>query len=158
MEEPCNRPNVAMQWVTTLLRIPALRSLCFRLKTAVTVWQLGVETTRRHIPEGYRLQYSVRLQTGRPGDGGSIPGRGKGCVHTSSEAHPSSYSMGTGCPFYGGKARPGRDADHSPHLVPRSRMNRSCTPSLLYKLQGERCERIYLNTSVFYKTIRYLLC
>jgi hypothetical protein len=30
------------------------------------------------------------------------------CVHTSSEAHPASYPMGTG-----GKARPGRDADHS---------------------------------------------
>jgi len=28
--------------------------------------------------------------------------------------------MGTGGPFPGGKARPGRDADHSPLLVPRS--------------------------------------
>jgi hypothetical protein len=28
--------------------------------------------------------------------------------------------MGTGGPFPGGKARPGRDADHSPPLVPRS--------------------------------------
>jgi hypothetical protein len=27
----------------------------------------------------------------------------------------------------GGKARPGRDVDHSPHLVPRSRMSRSYT-------------------------------
>jgi hypothetical protein len=35
--------------------------------------------------------------------------------------------MGTGGPFPGGKAQPGRDADHSPHLVPRSR-NRSYTP------------------------------
>jgi hypothetical protein len=35
------------------------------------------------------------------------------------EAHPASYPMGTG-PFPGGKARPGRDANHSPHLVPRS--------------------------------------
>jgi hypothetical protein len=31
------------------------------------------------------------------------------CVQTGSEAHPVSYPMGTG-----GKARPGRDADHSP--------------------------------------------
>jgi hypothetical protein len=31
--------------------------------------------------------------------------------------HPASYPMGTGGPFPGGKARPGRDADHSPHLV-----------------------------------------
>jgi hypothetical protein len=36
------------------------------------------------------------------------------CVHTGSEAHPASCPMGTGGPFPGGKARPGRDADHSP--------------------------------------------
>jgi hypothetical protein len=31
------------------------------------------------------------------------------CVQSGSGAHPASYPMGTG-----GKARPGRDADHSP--------------------------------------------
>jgi hypothetical protein len=36
------------------------------------------------------------------------------CVQTGSEAHPSSCTMGTGGPFPGGKARPGRDADHLP--------------------------------------------
>jgi hypothetical protein len=36
------------------------------------------------------------------------------CVQTGSGAHPASYTMGTGDPFPGGKARPGRDADHSP--------------------------------------------
>jgi hypothetical protein len=36
------------------------------------------------------------------------------CVQIGSEAHPASYPMGTGGPFPGGKARPGRDADHSP--------------------------------------------
>jgi hypothetical protein len=35
------------------------------------------------------------------------------CVQTGSEAHPASYPMGTGGSFPGGKARPGRDADHS---------------------------------------------
>jgi len=49
------------------------------------------------------------------------------CVQTGSGAHPASCTMGTGGPFPGGKARPGRDADHSPHLVPRSRMSRSYT-------------------------------
>jgi hypothetical protein len=34
--------------------------------------------------------------------------------------------MGTGDPFSGAKARPGRNADHPPpHLVPRSRMGGS---------------------------------
>jgi hypothetical protein len=35
-------------------------------------------------------------------------------VQTGSGAHPASYAIGTGGPFSGGKARPGRDADHSP--------------------------------------------
>jgi hypothetical protein len=41
------------------------------------------------------------------------------CVH-SSEAHPASCTMGTGGPFPGGKERPGRGADQSPHLVLKS--------------------------------------
>jgi hypothetical protein len=36
------------------------------------------------------------------------------CVQTSTGAHPASCTMGTGGPFSGGKARAGRDADHSP--------------------------------------------
>jgi hypothetical protein len=47
-------------------------------------------------------------------DWGSIPDRGRGfsssfCVQAGSGAHPASCTMGTG-----GKARPGRNADHSP--------------------------------------------
>jgi hypothetical protein len=36
------------------------------------------------------------------------------CVQTGSGAHPASCTMGTGGPFPGVKAQPGRDADHSP--------------------------------------------
>jgi hypothetical protein len=36
------------------------------------------------------------------------------CDQTSSGAHTASYPIGTGGPFPGDKARPGRDADHSP--------------------------------------------
>jgi hypothetical protein len=35
------------------------------------------------------------------------------CVQTGSEVHPASCTMGTGGSFPGGKAQPGRDADHS---------------------------------------------
>jgi hypothetical protein len=42
------------------------------------------------------------------------------CVQTGSGAHPPSCPMGTGGPFPGAKAWTGRDADHSPPLVPRS--------------------------------------
>jgi hypothetical protein len=36
------------------------------------------------------------------------------CVQTGSGAHPASCTTGIGGPFPGGKARSGRDADHSP--------------------------------------------
>jgi hypothetical protein len=36
------------------------------------------------------------------------------CVQTGSGAHPASCTMGTVGPVPGDKARPGRDADHSP--------------------------------------------
>jgi hypothetical protein len=36
------------------------------------------------------------------------------CVQTGSKAHPASCTMGTGDPFSGGKAQPGRKADRSP--------------------------------------------
>jgi hypothetical protein len=36
------------------------------------------------------------------------------CVQTGSGAHPASCRMDTGGTFPGGKARPGRDADHLP--------------------------------------------
>jgi hypothetical protein len=36
------------------------------------------------------------------------------CVQTGSGAHPASCPVGTEGPFRGDKARPGRDADHSP--------------------------------------------
>jgi hypothetical protein len=36
------------------------------------------------------------------------------CVQTSSGAHPESYPMDIGGSLPGGKAQPGRDADHSP--------------------------------------------
>jgi hypothetical protein len=55
----------------------------------------------------------------RLGDQGSILSRGKGffsnpCVQTGSGAHPASCTMSIGGPFSLRKARPGRDADHSP--------------------------------------------
>jgi hypothetical protein len=44
--------------------------------------------------------------------------------------------MGTGGPFLGVKARPGRDADQSLRLVPKSRMSRSYTSSPTKHLRG----------------------
>jgi hypothetical protein len=62
----------------------------------------------------------VWLRTGRPGDRGSISGRGERIFHLASVSRPALgptqplYNGYLGGPFSGGKARPGRDADHSP--------------------------------------------
>jgi hypothetical protein len=45
---------------------------------------------------------------------GSIPGKGKGLVQTSSEAHQASHPTETGGSIPGEITRQGRDADHSP--------------------------------------------
>jgi hypothetical protein len=49
------------------------------------------------------------------------------CVQTGSEAHPASCTMGTGGSFTGAKRGRGVTLTAHPHLVPRSRMGRSCT-------------------------------
>jgi hypothetical protein len=58
------------------------------------------------------------------------------CVQTGSGAHPASCTTGTWGPFPEGKARPRRDADHSPHLLPRLRMSRSYISSRPKRLRG----------------------
>jgi hypothetical protein len=47
------------------------------------------------------------------------------CVRTGFGAHSASCSMGIGVLFPGGEAWRRRNADRSPHLVPRSKMSRS---------------------------------
>jgi hypothetical protein len=74
------------------------------------------------------------------------------CVQTGSEAHPASCTMGTGGPFPRGKARLGRDADHSPHLVPRSRMSRSyisSPPSASVACSGTALLKYYVHKLSF---------
>jgi hypothetical protein len=76
-------------------------------------WKLSLQLNQAAVAQSvYRLTTDwttgVRSPTGVE-DFSSSP-----CVHTVSGAHPASYTMGTGGPFPGGKARPGRDADHSP--------------------------------------------
>jgi hypothetical protein len=73
---------------------------------------------------------SVWLRAGRPGFRGSIPGRSERIFPLASVSRPA---LGPTQPpaqrvpgvLSRGKTRPGRDADHSPHPVPRSRISRS---------------------------------
>jgi hypothetical protein len=58
------------------------------------------------------------------------------CVQTGSGAHPASYAMGTGGPFPGGKARPGRDADHSPPSSSEVKNEKEKTSSTPKRLHG----------------------
>jgi hypothetical protein len=87
------------------------RMLSSRNKTVVRKKYFRSRGSSVGIVSDYGLDdrvIEVRSSTGAE-DFSSSP-----CVQTGSEAHPASYPMGTGGPFPGGKARPGRDADHSP--------------------------------------------
>jgi hypothetical protein len=75
------------------------------------------------------------------------------CVQTSSEAHPASCPVGTGGPFPEAKARPERDADYSPNLVPESRMSRSYISSLSWNLHGGSATALFLN---FFYSLQYI--
>jgi hypothetical protein len=77
------------------------------------------------------------------------------CVQTSSEAHPAFCPVGTWDTFPGGKARPGRGADYSHHLVPRSRMSRSYSPLPLLAcmaVTGQLFTILMLSSQLFYIT------
>jgi hypothetical protein len=75
-------------------------------------------------------------------DRGSIPDRDKMIFPLASVIRPA---LGPTLPsvqwhrgsFYAAKARPGRDADHSRYLVPRSRMSRSYTSSPPKRVVGQ---------------------
>jgi hypothetical protein len=86
-------------------------SFSLRTHCIIKGWDSSVS-----IVSGYRLVDRARS----PAEAMAFPS--SLCVQTSFEARPASHTMGTGDRFPGGKARPGRDADHSPHLVTRSRM------------------------------------
>jgi hypothetical protein len=58
------------------------------------------------------------------------------CIRNGSGAHPASCTLGTGGPFRGAKLRQRPDADHLPHLVPRSRMRKRYTSSPPKRLHG----------------------
>jgi hypothetical protein len=73
------------------------------------------------------------------------------CVQTGSGAHPASCTMGTGCPFPGGKSAAGRDAVHSPHLVKgsiKSRSYNSSPPSASMACSGTALYFIFYHWAV----------
>jgi hypothetical protein len=83
-----------------------------------------------------------------------LPAEAKGfspnlCVQTGSGAHPASCPMDTGGPFPETKERPGRNTDHSPHLVMRLRMSRSYTSSPPSASMACRGIVIFLDVTVF---------
>jgi hypothetical protein len=69
-----------------------------------TLPSINTSTPKTREPsDALELRFIVRMNTGV-----------RGINKSGSEVHPASCTMGTKGPFPGGKARPGRDADHSP--------------------------------------------
>jgi len=77
---------------------------------------------------------SYSLLAGRSGDRIPVKARFSALVQTGSEAHPSSYTMGTGS-FLGIK-RPGRGVDHAPHLATRLKKKESYTSTPPLAISG----------------------
>jgi len=65
----------------------------------------------------YRRRYSDSLRAGRHVDRIPVGARFSAPVQTGPGAYPASYTMGTG--YFPEVKRPGRGADHPPHLAPR---------------------------------------
>jgi len=63
------------------------------------------------------LHHFQMLRAGRSGDRIPVGARFSAPVQTGSEAHPASYTTGTGS--FPGVKRPGSGFDHPPHLAPR---------------------------------------
>jgi hypothetical protein len=73
-------------------------------------WYNNESTSSGSIVSDYGLdERAIEVRSPTVADFSSSP-----CVQTGSGAHPAFYPMCTGGSFLGGKARPGRDADHSP--------------------------------------------
>jgi hypothetical protein len=92
-----------------------------------------------HAPSVKLSQYRVWLRAGRPGDRGSIPGRGKRIFPLASVSRPALGSTQPPVQWVPGVLSQGLKrgkSDHSPHLVPSSRMSRSYTPLLPKRLLG----------------------
>jgi hypothetical protein len=111
----CWRSHVFCMWASIeKLTFSSIKySLCFSRVSCSSV---------RKVPD-YRLDHR-----------GSIPGR-----YFSFSLCPDQLlrpTRGGGEFFRRGKARPGRHADHSPYLVPRSRMSRTHISSPLCHLHG----------------------
>jgi hypothetical protein len=76
----------------------------------IYIYFVGSRGSSGSIVSDYGLDdWAIEVRSPTGADFSSSP-----CVQTGSGAHPASYPMGTGGSFPGGKARPGRDTDHSP--------------------------------------------
>jgi hypothetical protein len=92
------------------ISMPSIRATCttvFRLCDSITlITEAGEAQSVEHLTTDWK---SIIRSPAEAEDFASSL-----CVQTGSGAHPASCTMGTGGPFPGDKARPGRDADHSP--------------------------------------------
>jgi hypothetical protein len=102
----CRSPNIATDVMGWTWILDEGRKKSVQHFGGDTSWKRSRGSSVSIVSTGWTME--VRFPTGAE-DFSSRP-----CVQTGSGANPASYPMGTGGPFPGGKARPGRDADHSP--------------------------------------------
>jgi hypothetical protein len=79
---------------------------------SMSYWQSRSRDSSVNMLSGYGLDYRA-IEVRSPAETKRIFPLVQ-TVQTGYGAHPASFPMGTGVTFPEGKARPGRDADHSP--------------------------------------------
>jgi hypothetical protein len=110
--------NVEVEWLTIPFRTSNVPGSNLGPETAILteVYRSSSQSLRSRVSSGsivsdYGLDdraIGVRSQAGAKDFSSNL------CVQTGSGVHPASCTVGTGGPFPEGKARPGRDANHSP--------------------------------------------
>jgi hypothetical protein len=97
-------------------------------------------------------RYIDSLRAGRSGDRILVGARFSAPVQTGSEAHPASYIMDTGS--FPGVKRAVRGVDHSPHLGPRLKRERSYTSNSPLGLRDLFYSELslYIGVEVYYGT------
>jgi hypothetical protein len=93
---------------------------CYTKNTSTVQSTVGSQGRSVSIVSDYELEDRTTGRSRYDPPAGANDFSSSLCVQTGSGAHPASCTMGTRDPFLGAISRPGRDADHSPHLVPRS--------------------------------------